>query len=122
MALDDLDSARIMLRERKFNNVCYFSQQAAEKVLKGYLQDKGVNPPKIHNLIELVRLSKPYNSDFSSLDSHARVLDQFYIPTRYPISPIGSTPEGMPSEQLAKKAICYAEDIIAFVNCNGDKV
>ena len=37
IALDDIDSAMIMLREKKYDNVCYFSHQAAEKGLKGCL-------------------------------------------------------------------------------------
>lgn len=114
MALDDLDSAKIMLREGKHNNVCYFSQQAVEKGLKGYLQEKRVTPPKIHNLVELLKLCQQYDQSFSEYSSQARVLNQFYIPTRYPVAPPGSTENGMPSKDLALKAIRYAEEITTF--------
>lgn len=114
MATDDLDSANIMLRERKFNNVCYFSEQAAEKALKGYLVDRRRIPPKIHNLVELLKICQEFDPNFMELGKQARVLNQFYIPTRYPIAPVGSTAEGMPSEQLARKAIEYGGEILEF--------
>lgn len=114
IALDDIDSAKIMLREKKYNNVCYFSHQAAEKGLKGYLEDNKINPPRIHDLIELVKKCQNIDNQFSKFLQQARILNQFYIPTRYPVAPIGITPMGMPDKSLAKKALNYAEDIVNF--------
>lgn len=114
IALDDIDSAKIMLREKKYNNVCYFSHQAAEKGLKGCLEDNKINPPRIHDLIELLKKCQNIDNQFSKFLSQARILNQFYIPTRYPVAPIGTTPMGMPYKSLAEKALNYAEDIVNF--------
>jgi len=58
LAVDDIDSARIMLRENKNNNVCFFSHQAVEKAFKGFLVENNFRPPKTH--ID-VRIYKAYN-------------------------------------------------------------
>jgi HEPN domain-containing protein len=113
--LDDLDSAEIMLREKKFNNVCYFSHQAVEKVLKAFLEHHKMNPPHIHNLIDLLNQCGNINQEIPKLLPKVRILNQFYIPTRYPVAPIGSTPKGMPNQTLAEKALDYAKEIIDYV-------
>ncbi len=113
--MDDLDSAEIMMREKKFNNVCYFSHQAVEKVLKAFLEHNKVNPPPIHNLIDLLKQCGNINEEILTLLPKVRILNQFYIPTRYPVAPVGSTPKGMPDQALAEKALEYAKEIVNFV-------
>jgi len=117
-ALDDLDSAEIMMREGKYNNVCYFSHQAAEKGLKGFLENNRVNPPRIHDLVELLKLCKNLIEGFEQFLPQARTLNQFYIPTRYPVAPPGAAPEGMPSRPLAEKALNYAKEIVEYCRVN----
>lgn len=82
-AMDDLDSAEIMFKAGKYNMVCFFSHQAVEKALKAFLVSQKHNPPRIHNLIDLVNLCTQYDKSFESFLSKAQVLNQFYIPTRY---------------------------------------
>lgn len=120
LAFDDIDSARIMLRENKLNIVCYFSHQAAEKALKGVLEFRGINPPRTHNLIDLVNECNNIDGTFKDVLTQARVLNQFYIPTRYPVAPPGSLPTGAPNIDIAQKAICHAETIldICSSSCN----
>lgn len=112
---DDLESAEIMLREKKFNNVCYFSHQAVEKVLKAFLEHHKINPPHIHNLIDLLQHCGSINQEIPKLLPKIRILNQFYIPTRYPVAPAGSTPKGMPDLTLAEKALIYAREIVDLV-------
>ncbi|MBI5356440.1 HEPN domain-containing protein [Candidatus Collierbacteria bacterium] len=42
-------------------------------------------------------------------------LNQFYIPTRYPDALPGSLPEGLPSIEVAEKAIVHATEIVEFI-------
>ncbi|MGE5391815.1 MAG: HEPN domain-containing protein [Deltaproteobacteria bacterium] len=116
LAYDDIDSAKIMLREGKHNIVCYFSHQAAEKGLKGVLEFNGVNPPRTHNLIDLVNLCNNIDDLFKGVLSQARLLNQFYIPTRYPVAPPGSLPTGAPNKDVAQKALSHAETILYLCN------
>ena len=60
-------------------------QQALEKVLKGYIQEKlDIEPPKIHNLSGLMKLSKliPDEKNMKLLED----LNYLYLETRYPSS------------------------------------
>jgi HEPN domain-containing protein len=58
IALDDLDSARIMLEKRKFLQSGFYCHQSVEKALKGYfIYTKNEDPPYTHNLIKLSRES-----------------------------------------------------------------
>ncbi len=113
-AIDDIDSAYIMLREKKYNNVCYFSHQATEKALKSILYNNKINPPRIHNLVELIKQCQKIESGFSTFLLNVQILNQFYIPTRYPVAPQGSTPNGMPEKSLAVDALDYAKEIVEF--------
>jgi len=78
-SIDDLDSAGIMLKEGKFNNVCYFSHQAVEKSLKGYLLHNNIAPPRIHDLIELLNQCKIINSDFLRFISQVRKIGRAHV-------------------------------------------
>ncbi len=55
-AKQDLRMAEIALKENLYNQVCFHSQQAAEKFLKGYLFAKNKTIPKTHFIDELLTL------------------------------------------------------------------
>ncbi len=42
------------------DNVCFLSQQCAEKYLKAFLVDRGINPPHIHDLVGLLNQCEVY--------------------------------------------------------------
>lgn len=52
-AEEDMALAKALLKEKIYNQVCFHSQQAAEKMLKAYLKSKKIVPPRIHSLLEL---------------------------------------------------------------------
>ncbi|OGI13302.1 MAG: hypothetical protein A3I68_03080 [Candidatus Melainabacteria bacterium RIFCSPLOWO2_02_FULL_35_15] len=60
-------------------------QQALEKALKGYIQEKlDIEPPKIHNLVGLLNLS-----ELTLDEKNIRLLEDLnylYLETRYPSS------------------------------------
>lgn len=113
-ALDDIDAAQILLREKKYNMTCFHSQQAAEKALKGFLTHKKITTPRIHNLVELINLCAGIDSEFSNFIPQMAVLNQFYAPTRYPDAAVGMTPNGLPNQVLAEKALNYADEVVQF--------
>ena len=63
---------------------CFQAQQAGEKALKAVLYARGRTSIVTHSLRRLVRESAALDARFADLDEHARLLDQHYIPTRYP--------------------------------------
>ena len=69
-----------------------------------------------HSLKELVRECKKLEKGFSEIESYARHLDMFYIPTRYPNSLAGDlAPAEFYEKEDAEKCINYAELILESV-------
>ena len=63
---------------------CFQAQQAGEKALKAVLYARGRTSIVTHSLRRLLRESAGIDTGFADLDEDARLLDQHYIPTRYP--------------------------------------
>ena len=58
IAVDDLDSADIMLNKKKFLQAGFYCHQSLEKILKGYYWFiKKEEPPYTHNLLKLSKES-----------------------------------------------------------------
>lgn len=114
-AHDDLRSAEILLRETIFNEVCFHSQQCAEKIIKAFLvvHDKPV--PKTHRLVDLLEEALKCDSQLEQLRKDCIILDQYYIPTRYPDAVIGSKPLGLPLREDAEEAVQIAKSIFQLI-------
>ena len=118
-ALEDLDAAKIMRDNKKFAHACFLYQQASEKGLKSvhFFLDADPWGHSIVNLIsELKEINPKVFEAFETSISSARILDRFYIPTRYP----DGLPDIIPSEAFGKEdadtAIGIATDILGLVN------
>jgi HEPN domain-containing protein len=95
---------------------CFFSQQVAEKALKAVLYDQGSRVVLGHSVRELVRQCEDADSAFSGLGSEGALLDQFYIPTRYPNGlPSPTVPSEMYTTSQAQAAREAAEHVLSVV-------
>ena len=110
-AQSDLKAAQVLLKEEVYNEVCFHSQQCVEKLLKAFLVSKGEQTPKTHRLIDLLEILLERDQQLESLRDPCVVLDQYYLPSRYPDAIIGSKPTGFPSEKDAKEALEIAESV-----------
>lgn len=119
-AEDDLLSAEVLLKEKIFNQVCFHSQQAVEKILKAFLKFKKIIPPKIHSLLELLEMCKKKDSSFNTLQEGCEYLSRFYLPVRYPDTLPGTLPEGLPDFEESEKALKFAKEILLFVKTKLD--
>lgn len=107
-ALSDLQSAE---QSNINHQICFHSQQTAEKSLKAILAWKKQPIPKTHsiwNLTNIVIKAAPNLPNREPLLDSARFLDQFYVPSRYPDALPGSLPEGLPSSSDAQKSLAAA--------------
>lgn len=110
MAEDDLNFAKVGLREKFYSQVCFLSQQAIEKAFKGYLVYLGKRHPKTHKLIDLYRLC---NANFlEPFKNKIKLIDEFYIPTRYPDGIPGGLSNRLSNEADAKEALDIAEKVV----------
>lgn len=111
-AENDYFSAEVLLREGVWNQVCFHSQQCVEKLLKGSLPPE--SRPRTHKIADLIRLTDLLALD-ESLKAELRLLDRFYIPSRYPDALPGTLEDGMPSEKDALDSIQTAKWLLSVL-------
>jgi len=76
--------------------------------LKGYLFINDIEPPKTHNLIDLLDMCANIQPSFSNFEKQCRYLTKFAVIPRYPN-------DLQINEGDAKTVIRFAEDIKEFV-------
>jgi HEPN domain-containing protein len=95
---------------------CFHSQQVAEKALKALLYSQGSRVVLGHSVHELAKQCEAYVPEFANLAAKAALLDQFYIPTRYPNGlPSPAVPDETYTDTQAEMAQQAAEDILTLV-------
>lgn len=112
-AREDLRAAEVLLAEDIFNLACFHAQQSVEKALKGLLAQQGQLPPRVHTISELLTLLP--SEQFADLSQSLLVLDDYYIPTRYPDTLPGTLPEGLPGRDQAVEALQLAQTVLQQV-------
>ena len=91
-AENDLAVAQLTLREGFFAQACFMSHQVAEKSLKALAYRRGDRYVTGHSVTDFVRdLAQTY-PEVLQHDQLAGILDQYYVPTRYPDALPGSVP------------------------------
>jgi len=113
-ALRDLEQAEDSFRSGRYEWACFAAQQAAEKAVKALHLYRGQEAWG-HVIAKLLRELPEETSLPEGIVEKGRVLDNFYIPSRYP----NSHPEGAPFEHYGslqgEEAIRHAREIIEFV-------
>jgi HEPN domain-containing protein len=106
----DLRSIERMLDEEFLAPVaCFHAQQCVEKSLKAILEEKGVRPPKTHDVLRLYGLV----SETVGLELDLRilqVLNDLYVDARYP-GELGLLPYGRPSPDDARQFYEFAAEV-----------
>lgn len=109
----DLRHARHALEDEDFEWSCFAAHQAAEKALKAVFQKLGMDAWG-HTLTVLIG-NLPSSAQLPpKLINYAKVLDKYYIPTRYPNGFETGAPTDFFTEEEAQNAIQYAEEILEF--------
>ncbi len=107
---NDLDTADLLRKHKKYSDSVFHSQQAAEKALKTLYLHKKREIPFTHNLVKIVRelgLSK-------AVLKAARELTPDYITTRY-VDAANGVPADMYDKESADLHYGYAEEIVECV-------
>ena len=91
-AENDLAFAHVALREGFYSQACFLSQQVAEKGMKALLYYRGARTAIGHSLAALLVELEDIHPELSEHEESLTVLDQYYIPTRYPDALPGSAP------------------------------
>lgn len=112
----DLEIVNLLQSAGYYAAACFHAQQAAEKALKAVLFGQGSRVVWGHSVRELARQCEAHEVAFASVAGDAALLDQFYIPTRYPNGlPSPAVPSEAYSALQAGDAVSAARRIIEVV-------
>ena len=112
-AAEHFAAAQWAARGKHWPSACFQFLQAAELALKALLLRQGERV-RVHGLLHLLELLRPYYPEVSRLDQAARNLDRFYIPTRYPDAlPTGTSADYF-REQDSVEAQTAGGEVLSF--------
>jgi HEPN domain-containing protein len=112
---EDIELAEYALSRGLWRQACFHSQQAAEKALKGMLNARRGEHPRVHSLEALLLHDPTLHEELAGRREACRYLDVFYTVARYPDALPGVGPEGEPSQADAERAVREARDLLADV-------
>lgn len=116
----DIERAKLDYENKYFEWACFTSQQSAEKVLKALGLKLGLNIWG-HSLTEIINILAGKIEVPEGLRDYAKLLDIYYILTRYPNGFVSGKPADYFTAKQAKEAIDAACDIIRFCESHLDK-
>jgi HEPN domain-containing protein len=112
----DLEVVRTLVGAGHYATACFHSQQTAEKGLKALLYSQGNRVVLGHSIRNLAQQGESYEANLASLQEEATLLDQFYIPTRYPNGlPAPAIPDESYTQSQAETAQQAAERFVQTV-------
>jgi HEPN domain-containing protein len=110
----DLQHARNARESGDYEWSCFAAHQAAEKALKSVFLKMGMDAWG-HTLTVLIgNLPETVEKPSQELVNNARILDKYYIPTRYPNGFDSGAPTDYYTEEESRNAIRQAEEILEY--------
>jgi len=116
-AKHNLEVAQNNFKANFYSDTCFMAEQAAQMALKAFIIYHKNRFIWEHSIQELARICTEYDSNFGKFVEFGKILDRYYIPTRYPnalASP--AVPYKIYTEKDAKEALNFAKEIIAKVS------
>jgi len=112
----DLETAKILYQNRRYNAACFYAHQAGEKAVKAllYSLNEAAWGHSIRMLLERY-VKKTEDRRAEELLNSARELDRHYIPSRYPNAHPSGTAHEAYDPETSQKAIDSAQRILDYV-------
>lgn len=114
-AREDLRMAELAISEGIYNQVCFHSHQCVEKSIKALIAQQDRLAPRTHRLTDLLEVLALEPNPLEQMTASIRLLERYYIPTRYPDALPGSVANGLPDETDAQEAIGVARRVLETV-------
>lgn len=112
----DLKAASDSLKDGNYEWCCFQAQQSAEKSLKAFLYKLGYTTITTHSVKNLIKEAGKKEKSFLEVLEAGRILDAYYIPTRYPNGlDDNMAPVDYYDEEDAKKCLQCATSILNIV-------
>ncbi|ADX84972.1 HEPN domain-containing protein [Saccharolobus islandicus] len=117
-ALEDLDTAKLLLTNGKYYASAFYSQQAVEKSLKSLIIYLGKDPGKTHSLTELIEMVEKEGVTMPiNIKENLMVLSPHFIISRYPDAANG-VPFKQYSKSISEDLYNRAKEVIEWVKEN----
>lgn len=113
-AEDFFGAANDLFATSRWSKVCFNCQQAVELALKAILNYLGFEK-RGHGLSILLDEVCNHREEFEQFRDAVKILDQYYIPTRYANAFYSGPAMKHYTETQAREAIKYSEDILKLV-------
>ncbi|MEA3440428.1 MAG: HEPN domain-containing protein [Chloroflexota bacterium] len=110
----DLQHARHAMEDADYEWSCFACHQAAEKALKAVYLKLGMDAWGHTVTVLIGNLPDTVEQPQDELIDYARVLDKYYIPTRYPNGFESGAPTDFYTHEEARNAIRQAEGILEY--------
>jgi len=117
-ARNDLQHAKNSLKDGDYAWSCFACQQAAEKAIKA-LHMKNNSIVWGHSVTELLEVLPQHIKPATELIEKAKILDKYYIPTRYPDAHPSGPSFKFYTKREAEDAIKICEEVIEFCVSKG---
>ena len=116
-AMADLEVGKILFYSEKWSYVCFLAQQSSEKSLKALYYFLDLDIERRHGLSDLYKgLPEETRKAFSSLHDDLLILDQYYLPTRYPDAlGTGNLPSESYTRKQAEESLASAKEVLKSV-------
>ena len=111
-----LKVAKTLMRDDCFAESCFHAEQTGQLALKAFLYGQGERFINFHSVKELTERCARYDRSFTRLADAGKILDQYYVPTRYPDA-VGfpGVPYEIYTAQQANEAVRLARRIVSHV-------
>ncbi len=111
----DVKTAGDCLEDGNYYASAFFSQQSAERGLKGFLYSKGFRALITHSVVDLVEEASKSQDSFKKLIDMGKELDRHYIGSRYPNFYPSGAPHRYYTREMANTCLNYAKSILTEV-------
>jgi HEPN domain-containing protein len=101
------------LKAKFYSDTCFMADQTAQMALKAFIIYHKKRLIWEHSIQELSAISSQYDKDFEIFIEFGKILDRYYIPTRYPDALARpAVPYKTYTERDAKEALEFAREIL----------
>ncbi len=111
----DLKTCQDCLEDKNYYASAFFSQQSAEKALKGFLYSKGFRALLTHSVVDLLEEISKGQESFKELINLGKELDRHYIGSRYPNFYPSGAPYRYYTREMTETCLNYATLILTEV-------
>lgn len=120
----NLKVAENNLKVKFYSDACFMAEQTVQVGLKAFIIYHKKRLIWEHSIQELAKMCSQYDKSFRKFIEYGKILDRYYITTRYPNALARpAVPYETYTEKDAKEAIKFAREIIKKVKekLEGDK-